>query len=451
MGWLSKILNIFKNDSKEAEETEKEIYLSNLGSWVGLRAKELIANSDLDEKLINYINSIKDKRWLLECHLDEWQKEVDNLRKNENKEERDVNLRTDLKSDINLIFADTRKLLDSLKFSENTTLENVLGFNSYFEEVLRRMIRKIENSEFAENFVFLIKEESTNDLDTALTNPLLKELIELDVLRGNFEQKVSQSGYHKIITLRKRLALLEDYTLQIKQLNMELSIKREKLAIAESKMKEKEARILELKENYDYLPFKEAEEKRKITQDKIENNNELILSIFFKLKPLLKKYKELNSEDKLINSYIKDYLEDPVFAFLKDEELKINRIIQAIRTLLETGRFSSDTENTNSFLEILNKVNFHYLEELKQKSLELNDNLKLLKEHTENRDLISKLEEEDYRLQHFTKQKEMIEDDLALIEDKISELNEIRSRERDSFQNLTRIGVGKEINIIFDS
>ncbi|MBU0470787.1 MAG: hypothetical protein KKA62_04220 [Nanoarchaeota archaeon] len=421
---LFKILNFFKKRLKDPEEAEKEINLSNLGSWLDFCTKQIISEFDLDNEILNYINKVNDSRFSIKTKVEGWQKS------------------SELKSyggaeKIIPLFIETKRFLDQLVFSEQVSLDEILVRNSLFEQNLTKLIRYLEDSNFAEDYDFLNKNDGAN----VTINPLFKELIDLDAFRKSFERAVIQSGYIKIKNLKERLGLINETISRFRILQKELERKKERLALTEAKRKEKEELVAKFKEDPDYVSREDLEKERKSLLKEINDNKEEILTLFNKLKPLLDKYKVLHPE----NTLSKDYIDDPVSAFLGDQGLAIKHSLHHIKALLKLGRFSLSPEEVDSYLQFLYRYDDNYFDELHKNyfnlTVEYEQKGSLLKEDS----FAVRIEDALFRLKHFEEQVNKLEEEAFSLEERTIGMKNMILKEKELLQNLIKVGLGKEL------
>ncbi len=422
MEWLLKIVDLFK---REPRDGIRIIHLNDLKEWLDLQTQEILTSSNLDQDLKDYLAKIKEKRQFLEYKAEEWQKKITYFNKN--------------KFEINLFFQATRKLLNLLIF-ENENLESVLGLNSVFEPKLKKLIHAVEGNEFAQNFGFLLDEKE----ETIMVNPLLKELLELDGLIRGFERKVTQCGYRKIETLKKKIFLLNDQTIQLHQTEEELNHKQAKLFDTKNKVGEKKSDLQKVKEDPEYLSQEMINREKEEIIRQIDDNKDKIFSFFSKLKPLLLEYKEFGFKRSLIDSYI----ENSVEAFFNDDSLLIRHALEHMKAILSSGKFTLSFKDANSILDTLENGEDN-LEEIQKKNLKLSKELERFDELLQNKNLSLKVEDTNYRLEHFSEQIEKLGETILSLEEKTAELKERRDQEIELFQNLVRIGLGKNISVSF--
>ena len=199
MGWLVNFLK--KLGVAEEDESELEyIHINDLSDWVKIKIDDLVHNNQLDDWLINYVNKLKDKRWLLECKIDDWEKKIITL-----------GLDYDTK-DISTIFNHSRKFLDFLTFKESPNFKSVMKLNYKLSDHLEKLQKLVEASSFAYNYTFVLNKE---EKDLAI-NPLLKELIGIEQLKESFDSKIINCGYSKMDNLLDKANLIEETQERIK-------------------------------------------------------------------------------------------------------------------------------------------------------------------------------------------------------------------------------------------
>ena len=93
------------------------------------------------------------------------------------------------------------------------------------------------------------------------------------------------------------------------------------------------------------------------------------------------------------------------------------------------------------------KEKVNNLRQLQLHIINLNKKLNESNHEHENKDFLEKLEDANYRLQHFRDQEKQLNNQINNLEEDFNETIEIRSREKKMFQNIVKIGLNKEILI----
>jgi len=229
MGWLNKLIALLKSTSQLKLTL---IYFDQLNSWLEEQKQELYNKSNLKQECSVYLKLLHEKRWWLECKLDEWGKKVTDDHKNINQKD---------KESITSLFQEVRKFLELITLSETSSFTKIDKTKSEAEDKLDKLIKNFENSPFSHNFSFLLDE---NEKKETIVNPLLQELLFLNTLMENFEQKLSKNKVRKVKQLFYLKDKLEEYQQEMKKLTEILEEKQNRLKAVKEKKLDKE-KILE--------------------------------------------------------------------------------------------------------------------------------------------------------------------------------------------------------------
>lgn len=334
---LTKIRSWFKK-SGTIQSLSSSIHIDEVADWVEQKNKEVMVTHKLEEETLNHVNLLKDKRWILDNKIDEWQQRAKITRNTE----------------VGLLLIEVRKAVELLRFpAEKNSIGSVLAIHEKIDAVVEPLTNKIEHSFFKDNFTMILPEGSFPNP----TNPVLQELQDVKVLMQQFEQKIATSGYHNIKTLTEKSIHIDSYSDRIYQMQQQLKVFQEKQALVQSKQQEKEAELQVLQQNQAY----------------------------------------------------------PNFLAIKDQRAKL-------------------------MLQIENNDNFQERFEMKQR-------LDALAKAVGDKELLLKLEDIEYRMDHFRKQSQRLKEEIDLVQDGMNEAIHLRQREMEFFQNLVKISIGQEIEI----
>ncbi|MFH1275699.1 MAG: hypothetical protein ABIH82_01160 [Candidatus Woesearchaeota archaeon] len=429
MGWFSKLLSFFQKRVVETKPEKSTVHLNDLGEWLEVQRHNLLSKNKLHSEIIQYTNHLKAKRWELECRIDEWQNKIPLGKSDE----------------INHFFVKARNILDLITFSEELEISEILEVQRKIDPLLDVSINKIEESSFADDYSFLLggDERSIDEKRVdIIVNPLLKELLELRSYNEKFGQKITATGVKTLDNLDKKRVQMEEVCQNLEKLRKKHKLMHDRLQTAEAIKEEKEAELTKLKEDPLYQEIGEMENQRSNLRKEQENLDNEIIGFFSKLKPLLLKYKE-NNQSNLVESY----LEDPSLAFSFDENLNILHILEHLQASLQQNKIVVETEKLNNFLQMLKKARSGFLEDLHNKQLSFHQDLDGPLVPLKNRDFVMKLEESRYRVEHFSKQLDELEERKAAVEEELEELDNRKNRELTLFQDMVRIGLGKEVTV----
>jgi len=76
MSWILNVFDKLGLTERENKNRVVEVHINDLQDWIKIRTEDIVYQFQLEEAQINYVNSLKDKRWALECKLDEWDQKI---------------------------------------------------------------------------------------------------------------------------------------------------------------------------------------------------------------------------------------------------------------------------------------------------------------------------------------------------------------------------------------
>jgi len=243
--------------------------------------------------------------------------------------------------------------------------------------------------------------------------------------------------------LRRRVNHLKDYTEEIDKLKELLDTKIERLKSVQSRKEEKETDMLALKNEPKYAEFKKSESERKTIVQKLENNQNQILMFFSKIKFVLKLFLELEPWNKLIKSY----LEKPVITFYQDSKLTILNVFKRIKDMISIERIKLEPKQKETTLDLFKVGCSGLLEKLHKENKYFKDKLEQLNQVVADKDFLLRIEETQYKLNHFSKQVEKLEQEVNEIKDEVNDHIILRGKEIELFKNLVKVSLGKDIEV----
>jgi hypothetical protein len=429
MGWLVKLLEkVGFVEYEAASAVDSLIHINDLSDWIAEQETELITNHKLSEELLNYINRLKDKRWMLECKIDDWEKKI-------------LALGLDYRSqDVNVIFNETRRFLDLLQFENHGDLEGIQEVNKQIQENLEPLQKKINESSFSYNYSFILSREEKGQA----MNPLLKELLDINNLKVGFSELIAKSGFTKISAIKEKVKTLDELQESIKKYQNDLKVKQNRFDSVKEKSDQKKEELELLREDPKNLKVVVDKSKKEEVNTKKEELADQVIIFFSKIKPALEIYAQSNSNEKLVE----DYLENSANALFKDEGLAIISILRNLKNQVIEGKINLMTQQNDTLMEFIGLANSGKLEELREEFEYLDRQLTETEDsNPSDKDFVLRLEEARYRLEHFSNQTEKIREEVEVVDEEINNLLAVRSREMELFKNLVRLAFAKEMDI----
>ena len=423
MGWLQKAVLFLKSTPKDDQET---LSLSQLQEWLQQRSQEVVEQHHLLPLVKEHAKILEDKRWALEAQLDMWLKKA-RLHSSAN--------------EIIPLFRETRQILDQLHFPPQPAIGEVLAVNQELEKRLHGLIEKIEATDFLHDFSFILKKDANPD-----TNPLLAVLLDLDALRKKLDQKITESQYHIIQLISSKADYLRRVAVHEQQLKKEVDVKKSRLAAAELKKLEKEQYLQQLYVDKKSVDLAELTKMKKGLQQKLDGLEMEIISFFSKIKPLLQQYQDIEPSNGLLFSYIKD----PLASFCQDEGLFVLDILEKIAELLRQGKFHLHQEGMLSSLSALEGIYNQRLRSIKENYKGLQKELSDITEQVQHNFFVIKMDDAAYRLDHYLKQVKKMEEDISVLNEKSTKLQQLLTREQDDLQSLIKSSFGRNVVLVLE-
>ncbi|MDP3734514.1 MAG: hypothetical protein Q8R37_04760 [Nanoarchaeota archaeon] len=422
MNWLNRFLQLFKK--KKIIEIVP-IPIAHLIPWIQNQSQEIRTTSRLDNTLADYKQKLHQRRWIVEYYLDQW-------------EEKNVDEK------IQLFLSKTRQIVEKISFPEKDDIEAILTANSLRKEEIEILIEEIEQSPFAHQFQNLIDSQKGQEKNSVAVNPLLKELVELNGIMINLEQKASRSGLRTIKSLILKERELQQSVVQLKELQQKVERQRDKLHLAEKMKQEKEVELSLLQQHPHYQEVQKKQEKKAIITQKIKERKDKVTMIFNQLNPLLQQYQQLHPENTTITAYLTDANE----AVVADEGLQINHILKHCRAALDSKRFTIPEDHKNIIIKTLEKVDAQFCTKVQQHCIHFQKELQELESALEDRHFIAKIEDVQYRQNHFSTLAEEVQEKISSLESEIEEIEDKQFADKSLFENMVRMTFGKGIEII---
>lgn len=419
MDWLSRSLQLFKK--KKIIEIVP-IPLSQLKLWIQKQSREIIAQSNLHYVVTEYKQKLAERRWMLECYLDQWH--------DKNTQE-----------EIDIFLSKTRQLLEKITFSEGD-IDAIISTNSLLKEKVEKLIEEVEQSPFAHHFRELIEVQQAES--SLAINPLLKELMELNGIMADLEQHASRRGLKTIKSLIRKEQKLQQSTIKLTALRLKVQRQREKWKLAEKLKQEKEAELSLLQQNPNYETATATQQQKKTLHHKIADRKKVVTTIFQQLQPLLEQYQQLHPD----NATAAAYMDDANTAIINDEGLQINHILKHCHAAVEKHKFVLPDGQRNIIFKTLEKADVHFWTKMQQQFLYLQRELQQIELESEEKNFIAKIDDVLYRQQHFSTLAEELQERITVLETEIEEIEEKQFADKSLFENMIRMTFGKGMEII---
>ncbi len=442
MGRIKKIFA--KKEEKiqhKVEEPPKpvteEISLEQLPQWITQREAEMLSSTHLESELSNYLTQLKDYCWRLDNKLTKWQEEIDFSK-----------LQYTSVGEINSLFSEAQSIVKLLNTKHPLTLTNISRFNRALKERTNLLLEKIEKGTFSEELLAAlgaISEDATGDgsASNPTSNPLWKEMVELNVLRDGFEQKFNETGWNKIALLQRINSVLTDSFNELTQLGERININQQRIQDTKLNLKEKEQELAKFKEDKDYLFMEEREKQLEQVTPALDEAKQKLLIFFSPLVPYLEKFSQSEPD----NSLLQDYAQSFVQAFYDDDELMVMSIIRRLWMAVNEGKFIVDEKDIALLRERVEQTNQGILRKLHKDYCELRRKYLQIEQVVPNRSLQMKLDDLNYRLEHYQEELKRLNNIVVEIRKEIEERKALQLKAKERFRQVVGESWGKEVEL----
>ena len=222
MGFLDKLIGRFSKVGLSSNKKE-EVPLSSLVEWIDTHATKIVASAKLNEELELYKQQLSQKCAIFQSKLKEWEATLP-------AEQKTIQLVA--------LFSDAHKAMELVQLVHKSSLDEAVHFHALIEPKMDKFIQKIVEAPLTD-FVLLRQEQSS----TNIPHPFLQQVLELNDLRETFDQKVTQSGFRSMDSLKKRALQLKEYASIVVKLSKDIAYKQERLQLAHLIRQEKETEL----------------------------------------------------------------------------------------------------------------------------------------------------------------------------------------------------------------
>jgi hypothetical protein len=355
-----------KTFSEEAEESGK-IRFGELESWINTKLEKAKASSkyDLDELR----TQIKDEKEKLIKNLESL--EISEL-KNNNIPERMKHI---MEGNRKIYSQKMKELIEQIQVPED--FDKSLAFTESFDRTMDTFSKSIVKSH---NIMgeFFVKEAGAISVNVKKIDELVKKM----------RNTIEDSGFERLNELKNSMKEIQNEVEKKDKLKESIKSKETELAEREKKAKEKKEKIEDIESSREYKDFLESSEEKKVLEENLKALEADITHLFSEIEPGLKRYSNLNKNDKLVQAY----LENSLNALVNDKELKILGLSEKIKGYILEGSIELKDKRKDRVLERLEKFDKKYLQAFLNRREETLIRLEKLKKEITSAGVSSKVE-----------------------------------------------------------
>lgn len=285
---------------------------------------------------------------------------------------------------------------------------------------------------------------------TLLREQEIEELALLNewyTLQQQFETKMREIHLLPLWKLKENDVSLQESIVLVASCQRQLQLKEDRRRMILVKKEEKESEMEELKKDTAYASIRTWKRKQDVIQEQSAEIENEVRAFFSKLNPLLEGYtlQENNAETL---SLLQRYNQETGPTFQHDEHLAIISVLQYLKTLLLGEKlFSADMKQRGMFLKHVEK-GINSLPPLQKEFLVLQQQLVEIEHSLAVTSLLLKVQDVQYRLDHFTRQALSLDEEIQSIKLELTKLEKRKAAEKKKIEQTIQSALGKEVVLV---
>lgn len=378
-------------DSEEAADEEMQeasIDIDMLPDWIDRKSNEGFekVKPDISEQFSRLFNEKKSLLANLEALRDA---ELHNP----NISERERQL---MEGNRSAYISQHKQFINFINVSDDPSCKETAQFCRNFEELLAKLAKSTARGHAVMNEFFANHASRINRTVKSMSESIsrVQEILE----EGNV-------GVEMIGDVQKSVAELRSKRKLLSELDEELAILKKKLAnsnfLKDKLLKGKE----ELKQSDSYSEFKSANDGRDELWKRLRQAEDELSSLFSPLQRAMRKFERMLADGvDLFN----DYMDNPMSALVKDEQLKIVDMLARMRSALEDG--SLELKDSDKAAQRAGELTRERISQLRAICVESKSSIKRIDDQMKNSRVLGELNDLQYKVEHTESQIKILED-----------------------------------------
>lgn len=392
MGWLKRIFSGSGNGSpQEPEEPEEhEAGIKELDKWVETQANAGFEKikPEIEE---HFLELAQEKKKL--------NSELDKLRDaelhNPNISQREKQL---MEGNRQSYISQHRQFLNMTDYSDELTCKETSLFCRNFEEMLKKLAKSTAKGHMVMNEFFANHAAAVNRGIKQMSSIVTK--IQETLSEGNL-------NIDELDNVRKAIHELKSKHKLQQELRHELEVLKKKLENSEHLKQKLQKQIEQLKQTKDYLEFQEQDGKRNEYRHELKEVEDEIHSMFAAIDRPMRKFERVLAEGVAL---FNQYMEDPVKALAKDEDLRILELLDRMKKSIEAGGLELKDKEKEKALQKISQITREKLEQAKKLHEQSSRIIKQIGDHMRSSRVMQDIEEIKYKIDHTDNQIQILKD-----------------------------------------
>jgi hypothetical protein len=369
------MINLFKNIFKK----EKRVINLNIDQIVDFFKKEGFLNSNLLEKTSSYFDEIK-------LIISEIRSELIKL---ENAKLRNPNI--DPKA-LQIMKGNRISYINKTEiFLNNLIIPNNFNFDS-IDLFLKKYDYDLDSFNKSTLKPFYIVSEFFKDN----THNIAKKIKKIDITIKKLKEILKNDSSKKASEIILILNQYNEINDKRNSINEKIKKNDEQINIINEEIENISKKELIIKNSSAYKELSDFLLKKDKLKEDLENEKKIILELFSKIEPGLKKLDYILPNDKLL----KEYLNDPYLALNVDDNFELLNYIKKLNEFINSGKIELKDKKKENVINAINIFNKDFINKFKKKFEKINSEIKLLDLKINNFSVGRNLSELEYRKDH---------------------------------------------------
>jgi hypothetical protein len=419
MGFIKILTSLFKGDQKvERPVQEANVLVKDLSDW--FLQQTALQRQSMQEELRVKFNSIKHEMTFLQERLQDL--ELAKLQ-NESIPEKERQI---MEGNRQAYIRYVTLFVHALTLPEKTTHEQAKEFVSEFEERLSSLTKTTAKS------YYVLQQFFANE--SGKVSEHLKNIEK--IVRSLFNEEE-----YLIAQTRKDILQLQEVMQRKEALAKQRAEERKGLMQTKRLMEDAKNKVSSLKKSEQYKELHGLLDRKKELESRMKHQENRVASLLAPLERTLRKYARISLDGEKL---IKEYMETPFSALLKDKGLTILQLLQGMETAIRSGQLEvKDEREREKVLIKVRDVTEQQLQNVLQLHTKLKNSLQELEKSSRLNTIRGDIDALQYKYKHLEeKEKAALQfiDKLQRTEDRIDD-ELIKNQLKENIKKVLRINV----------
>jgi hypothetical protein len=447
-GMFSRFRKLFRRKSDKFS-----LILDESDQWLDKKTREIYHNSGFNVAVYHFLGKLRDKRTFLDAFLEEWEEsleidgdELEELAKT--KLEKNKSLLVSRDDQLELI-SNIHLILEKLKVTEEPKLAELKRVTNVSETFWKE--KKANLDELKNKIDEIASDVITEQAIREKLNILHCEISETELFLNNFALKMKISKVENVLQLQRIILELREVLERendLKEKVASLGARSDRIKVQKE---EKESELLRLKDSPDYEQSRgllSLDEKG--VQQRLEELEDKIFLYLVRLKKCINDLEDYNSDYSLLYliQEVNNFQEDIDSLFDYDKYALLIRSLEKVEMSIHNKELIEKESCEFSFLTLLQDFRKGDLKLLREEHNIMQEKLRIIPKERLKNDFLARVEDQEYRLEHFQKQEEELQRELSRNQQSLAKAEQMKSRKKFLFENLVKLSFETEVELV---